>query len=119
MVQSRIRSVATGKSRHHRARASSTKPRLMLTGNTRDGARECLVLIADSSTRVPLSPKVRKTLDIMTCLPVFGPIIAGKFQFSGMCDSGRWTRKDHEEIEVYGGADCLHPAAGRGRHSGR
>jgi hypothetical protein len=32
----------------------------MLTGNTRDGARECLVLIA------PLSPKVRKTLDIMT-----------------------------------------------------
>src|SRR5262244_2060282 len=55
----------------------------------------------------------------LTCLPVFGPIIAGKFQFSGMCDSGRWTRKDHEEIEVYGGADCLHPAAGRGRHSGR
>src|SRR5215475_16058157 len=47
----------------------------------------------------------------VTCLPVFGPIIAGKFQFSGMCDSGRWTRKDHEEIEVYGGADCLHPAA--------
>ena len=38
----------------------------MLTGNTRDGARKCLVLIADSSTRVPLSPKVRKTLDIMT-----------------------------------------------------
>src|SRR5262249_6063980 len=29
-----------------------------------------------------------------------------------MCDSGRWTRKDHEEIKVYGGADCLHPAAG-------
>src|SRR5262249_54299814 len=49
----------------------------------------------------------------MTCFPVFGPIFAGKFQFSGMCDSGRWTRKDHEEIKVYGGADCLHPAAGR------
>src|SRR5262249_53962073 len=55
----------------------------------------------------------------MTCFPVFGPIFAGKFQFSGMCDSGRWTRKDPEEIEVHGGADCLHPAAGRGRHSGR
>src|SRR5262249_21093449 len=54
-----------------------------------------------------------------TAIPVFGPIIAGKFQFSGMCDSGRWTRKDHEEIEVYGGADCLHPAAGRGRARGR
>jgi hypothetical protein len=48
----------------------------------------------------------------LTCFPVFGPIFAGKFQFSGMCDSGRWTRKDHEEIKVYGGADCLHPAAG-------
>jgi hypothetical protein len=46
----------------------------------------------------------------LTCFPVFGPIIAGKFQFSGM--SGRWTRTDHEEIEVHGGADCLHPAAG-------
>src|SRR5262245_10447640 len=29
------------------------------------------------------------------------------------------TRKDHEEIKVYGGADRLHPAAGRGRHSSR
>src|SRR5262249_56620893 len=58
------------------------------------------------------------TASRVTCLPVFGPIIAGKFQFSGMCDSGRWTRQDHEEIEVYGGADCLHPAAGRGRDSG-
>jgi putative transposase len=29
----------------------------------------------------------------VTCFPVFGPIFAGKFQFSGMCDSGRWTRK--------------------------
>jgi hypothetical protein len=41
----------------------------------------------------------------MTCLPVFGPIIAGKFQFSGMCERGRRTRKDHEVIEVYGGAN--------------
>ena len=24
-----------------------------------------------------------------------------------MCDSDRWTRKDHEEIEVYGGADTF------------
>ena len=48
----------------------------------------------------------------LTCFPVFGRIFAGKFQFSGLCDSGRWTRKDHEEIKVYGGADCLHPAAG-------
>ena len=38
---------------------------------------------------------------------------------SGMCDSGRWTRKDHEEIEVHGGADRLHSAAGGGRHGGR
>ena len=48
----------------------------------------------------------------MTCFRFSGPRIAGKFQFSGMCDSGRWTGKDHEEIEVHGGADCLHPAAG-------
>jgi hypothetical protein len=46
----------------------------------------------------------------LTCPRYFGPIFAGKFQFSGMCDSGRWMRKDHEEIEVYGGADRLHPA---------
>ena len=25
-----------------------------------------------------------------------------------MTDSGRWTGKEHEAIEVYGGADCLH-----------
>jgi len=56
----------------------------------------------------------RRTL---TCPRYFGPIFAGNFQFSGMCDSGRWTREDHEEIEVYGGADRLHPAAGRGRAS--
>src|SRR5262249_14836113 len=55
----------------------------------------------------------------MTCFPVVGPIFAGKFQFSGVGDSGRWTRKDHEEIEVYGGTDRLHPTAGRGRHSSR
>jgi hypothetical protein len=36
----------------------------------------------------------------MTCSRFAGPIFAGKFQFSGMTDSGRWTRKDHEEIEV-------------------
>jgi hypothetical protein len=36
----------------------------------------------------------------------------GKFLFSGMCDLVRWTRKGHEAIEVHGGADCLHPAAG-------
>ena len=34
-------------------------------------------------------------------LPVVGPIFAGKFQFSGMTDSGRWTRKSDEEIEVH------------------
>jgi putative transposase len=42
----------------------------------------------------------------LTCSRFSGPKIAGKFQFSGKCDSGRWTR-----IEVYGGADCFHPAA--------
>jgi putative transposase len=31
-----------------------------------------------------------------------------------MCDSGRWTRNDHEEIEVYRGADRLHSASGGG-----
>ena len=24
-----------------------------------------------------------------------------------MCDPGRWTWKDHEEIEVHGGVDCI------------
>jgi hypothetical protein len=48
----------------------------------------------------------------MTCVPVFGPMIAGKFQFSGMSDLGLWTRKDHEEIEVFGGTDRVHPTAG-------
>ena len=48
----------------------------------------------------------------LTCSRFSGPIIAGKFQFSGMSDSGRWTGKDHEEIEVHGGADRLHFAAG-------
>ena len=49
---------------------------------------------------------------LLTCDLVFGPIFAGKFQFSGTSPGGRWTRKDHEEIEVHGGTDCLHPAAG-------
>src|SRR5262245_37932945 len=31
-----------------------------------------------------------------------------------MSDSGRWTGKDHEGIEVFGGADRFHPAAGGG-----
>src|SRR6516165_9960667 len=47
---------------------------------------------------------------MLTCFRFSGPKIAGKFQFSGATDSGRWTRKDHEAIEVHGGADCLHPA---------
>jgi len=55
----------------------------------------------------------------VTCLAVFVPIFAEKFQFSGVGDSGRWTRKEHEEIEVYGGADRLHPTAGEGRYSSR
>jgi hypothetical protein len=55
----------------------------------------------------------------VTCLPVFGPIIAGKFQFSGECDSGRRTRTDHEEIEVHGGANRLCASAGRGRDGRR
>jgi hypothetical protein len=29
-----------------------------------------------------------------------GPIVAGKFQFSGTSDSGRWTGKEREAIEV-------------------
>jgi len=31
-----------------------------------------------------------------------------------MCDSGRWTRNDHEEIEVHRVADCLHPGTAVG-----
>jgi hypothetical protein len=47
---------------------------------------------------------------------VFGPIIAGKFQFSGIADSGRWTRKDNEAIEIYRGADRFHrPGSARPR----
>jgi hypothetical protein len=38
----------------------------------------------------------------VTCTRFSGPIIAGKFQLSGMSDSGHWTGKDHEEIEVHG-----------------
>ena len=34
-----------------------------------------------------------------------------------MCDSGRWTRKDHEEIKVYGGA--LPSSRGRARKAQR
>jgi hypothetical protein len=47
----------------------------------------------------------------VTCPPLIGPIIAGKFQFSGMYDEGRWTRKQHEEVEVFGEPDRLHFAA--------
>jgi hypothetical protein len=35
-----------------------------------------------------LKPHASISLSV-TCFPVFGPIFAGKFQFSGMCDSGR------------------------------
>ena len=52
------------------------------------------------------------TLEQVTCFPVSGPIFAGKFQFSGTADSGRWTGKDDEAIEVHGGTDSLHFAAG-------
>jgi putative transposase len=37
----------------------------------------------------------------VTCFRFSGPIIAGKFQFGGMSDSGRWTGKEHEAIEVH------------------
>ncbi len=37
----------------------------------------------------------------LTCFRFSGPRIAGKFQFSGTGDSGRWTGKDHETIEVF------------------
>jgi hypothetical protein len=57
----------------------------------------------------PRMPQIQQ-LEV-TCPRFSGPIFAGKFQFSGMCDSGRRTRKDDEENQVFGGADCLHPAA--------
>ena len=49
---------------------------------------------------------------VVTCLPVFGPVFVGIFQFSGMPYRGRWTRKDDEEIEVFRGADRFHSASG-------
>ena len=48
----------------------------------------------------------------MTCFPVSGPIYAGKFQFSGCVIRAAGRGMTHEEIEVHGGADCLHPAPG-------
>jgi hypothetical protein len=54
----------------------------------------------------------RSVVATMTCSRFSGPIFAGKFQFSGKGDSGRWTGKSHEEIEVHGSADRVHPAAG-------
>src|SRR5262249_40399762 len=106
---------------HHKA---SARTRLLVAGQP---TSECLGRLTSgptmdrSSSPTPCTNGSRLSvpLEQLTCFPVFGPIFAGKFQFSGMCDSGRWTRKDHEEIKVYGGADCLHPAAGRGRHSSR
>jgi hypothetical protein len=77
-----------------------------------------VVLPPDRICRSPPAPVLPHcSLRIgMTCLPVSGPIFAGNFQFSGKWDSGRYTREDHEEIEVYRAADRLHPA---GRHIGR
>jgi len=49
---------------------------------------------------------------IMTCFPVSGPAYAGKFQFSGCVIRAAGRGMTHEEIEVHGGADCLHPAPG-------
>jgi hypothetical protein len=51
----------------------------------------------------------------VTCFPIFGPILAGKFQFGGMSDLGRWTRKDYEEIALI----LRRKAGGRGLLRGR
>ena len=59
-----------------------------------------------------LNDNIREILLLGDLPPFSGPIFAGKFQFSGMDDSGRWTGKDDEKIEVFRGADRLHPAAG-------
>jgi hypothetical protein len=62
--------------------------------------------------------KVRLDLAVPAdLLPVFWTFhfIAGKFEFSGVSDSGRWTGKVHEAIEVHGSADRLYYAAGRRR----
>jgi hypothetical protein len=42
-----------------------------------------------TSVNVPIAIQ----LLTLTCSRFAGPIFAGKFQFSGMTDSGRWTRK--------------------------
>jgi hypothetical protein len=44
--------------------------------------------------------------------PVRTPLGTYLLQFSRMCDSGRWARTTHAEIEVHRGADGLHPAPG-------
>jgi hypothetical protein len=48
----------------------------------------------------------------VTCFPVSGPAYAGKFQFGGCVIRAAGRGMTHEEIEVHGGADCLHPAPG-------
>jgi hypothetical protein len=62
--------------------------------------------------KAPSRALAHAALRSMTCFRFLGPRIAGKFQFSGTSDSGRWTRNDHEAIEVHGAADWIHPAAG-------
>jgi hypothetical protein len=59
----------------------------------------------------PAGTTAQQAVTDVTCPPLIGPIIAGKFQFSGMYDEGRWTRKQHEEVEVFGEPDRLHFAA--------
>jgi hypothetical protein len=55
--------------------------------------------------RVCNRPGLRRA-SLVTCVPVFGPRITGKLQFSGAAIRGRWMGKDNVAIEVYGGADC-------------
>src|SRR6516165_1156254 len=55
----------------------------------------------------------------VTCFPVSGPIIAGKFQVSGCAIRAAGRGMTHEEIEVHRATDRLHSAAGCGGNRGR
>jgi len=52
----------------------------------------------------------------MLCPLRTGPLEAGVFRYVFLAGRGA---ESHEGIEVHGGAEGVHPEAGRGRHAGR
>jgi putative transposase len=66
-----------------------TVPRLPLVGGATANTNRKSVRTADKARALSRSASASKQL---TCFWFSGPRIAGKFQFSGTFDSGRWTR---------------------------